>query len=133
VPAPRAAALLAVLAVAAPLAACGRESEEERVRATLRSFADATARKDYQALCDELFSRKLVEEVRRTVACELALKNSDLGAAKQPKLEVTRVRVDGERATADVKTSAANQPPSQDTVELVKEDGGWRIISLTSG
>ena len=130
-PAPRQLTVL-VLAAAVLAAGCGRESEEDRVRSTLQSFADATARKDYQALCDRLFSEKLVEEVRRTVPCEIALKQSDLATAKNPKLEVTRVRVDGKRATADVKTSAANQKPSQDTVELVQEDGDWRIISLTS-
>jgi len=132
VPAPRPLTLLVLAVAAVPTAACGRESEEDRVRSTLRSFAEATARKDYQALCDDLFSKRLVEEVRRTVPCEIALQQSDLATAKDPKLEVTRVRVDGKRATADVKTSAANQKPSQDTVELIQEDGDWRIISLTS-
>ena len=123
-----------MLLLATALAAgCGGESEEEQVRSTLDTFAAATAKKDYDAICDDVFSKRLVEEVRRTLPCEIALKNSDLGAAKQPKLEVTRVRVNGERATADVKSSAANQRPSQDTVELVQEDGEWRIISLSSG
>ena len=131
VPAPRQLALL-VAALAVLASGCGRESEEDRVRSTLESFADATARKDYQALCDDLFSQKLVEEVRRTVPCEIALKDSSLGDAEKPKLEVQRVRVEEERATADVRSSAANQPPSQDTVELIREDGQWRIISLSS-
>src|SRR3712207_150488 len=53
------------LVCAAALGACGRDSGEEEVRATLQTFADATARKDYQRLCDELFSKELVEEVDR--------------------------------------------------------------------
>jgi hypothetical protein len=132
VPAPRHVVLLA-LAVAALALGCGRESEEDQVRTTLDEFAAATANKDYQALCDELFATKLVEEVRQTVACELALKNSDLARAQKPKLEVLRVKVDGEKATADVRTSAANQRPSRDTVELIREGDDWRIISLSSG
>ena len=126
-------AVLVVLALlAVPLTACGRESDEERVRETLESFADATARKDYQRLCDDLFSEKLVEEVRQTVPCEVALKNSSLEEARNPKLEVRSVKIDGDTATAVVRTTAANQPASQDTVRLVRERKQWRIAALAS-
>jgi Putative lumazine-binding len=131
-PAPRLLAMLA-LGLALAGAGCSRESDEDQVRNTLERFADATAKKDYQALCDDLFATKLVEEVRRSVPCELALRNSDLGAAQKPTLRILRVRVDGERATADVRTGAANQEASEDTVELVREDDDWRIIALSSG
>ena len=131
-PAPR--HLLTLLLVCALTAAgCGGESEEEAVRSKLDQFASATAKKDYDAICDDVFSQKLVEEVKRTLPCEVALQNSDLGSAKEPKLEISRIRVDGERATADVRSSASNQKPSQDTVQLIQEDGEWRIISLSSG
>jgi Putative lumazine-binding len=122
-------ALLCVLAVAG--AGCGR-SEEREVRRTLDAFAQATARKDYQRLCDDLFAERLVEEVRRTVPCEVALRNSSLNDARNPKLTVRSVAVDGNRATAVVATSAANQRPSEDTVELVKEGEQWRILALAS-
>ena len=122
---------LFALMLALALPACGR-SEERDVRDTLDAFAEATARKDYQRLCDELFSAKLVEEVRQTVPCEIALQNSSLDDARDPKLTVRSVKVDGERATAEVATSAANQRPSRDTVQLVKEDGEWRIQALAS-
>jgi hypothetical protein len=124
-------ALVAVLALAAPLTACGG-SDEDDVRETLEAFAQATARKDYQRLCDELFSSKLVEEVRQTVPCEVALQNSSLDDARNPKLTVRSVKVDGDRATAEVATTAANQRPSQDTVQLVRENGEWRIQALAS-
>jgi Putative lumazine-binding len=130
VPAPR--RLLVLLVAAALVAGCGRESSEEQVRSSLDRFAQATAEKDFQTLCDDVFATKLVEEVRRSVACELALKNSSLGEAEKPKLEILSVKVDGDRATADVRSSAANQPASQDTVELIREGDEWRIISLSS-
>ena len=126
------AATATLLACAAALGACGRASGEEEVRATLQSFADATARKDYQRLCDELFSKELVEEVDRQYPCELALKNSSLGDARSPKLEVRSVKLDGDTATAQVRTSAANQPASEDTVRLVREGDSWRIAALAS-
>jgi hypothetical protein len=131
VPVPRQ-LLLVVLVSALVLGGCGRESDDEQVRATLEQFADATARKDYQALCDRLFATKLVEEVRRSLPCELALKRSDLATAQKPKLEVLSVKVDGDTARADVRSSAANQRPSRDTVELIREGDDWRIISLSS-
>jgi hypothetical protein len=123
---------LTVLILAIALAGCGRESEDEKVRTTLEEFADATARKDYQALCDELFSVKLIAEVRRSLPCELALKRSDLASALKPKLEILSVKVDGDTARADVRSSAANQRPSRDTIELIREGEDWRIISLSS-
>jgi Putative lumazine-binding len=125
------AALLCLAALAGLASACG-QSEEREVRRTLDAFAQATARKDYQRLCDDLFAQRLVEEVRRTVPCEVALRNSSLDEARDPKLTVRRITVDGDRATAVVATSAANQRPSEDTVELVKENEQWRILALAS-
>ena len=120
------------LLLALALPACGRESDESKVRATLDEFAQATARKDYQRLCDDLFAEKLVEQVRRTVPCEVALRNSSLEDARSPKLVVRRVRITGDTASAVVRTTAANQPPSEDTVQLVREGEEWRIVSLAS-
>jgi hypothetical protein len=124
-------ALLGLLALVG-VSACGRESDEERVRETLQGFADATARKDYQRLCDDVFSRQLVEEVRRTVPCEVALRNSSLDDARNPRLEVRSVKIDGDAASAVVRSSADNQPASEDTVRLVREDEQWRIAALSS-
>jgi hypothetical protein len=122
----------AVLVCGVLLGACGREAGEREVRETLESFAEATARKDYQRLCDELFSRELVEQVRKVVPCEVALRNSDLDTARDPKLEVRSVRIEGDTASAIVRSTAANQPASEDTVRLVREGDGWRIAALAS-
>src|SRR5690606_32948567 len=122
-------AVVAVVAAVGGLTACGR-SEERDVRDALEAFAEATAAKDYQRLCDELFASALVEQVRTQLPCEVALRNSSLEEARDPKLEIRSISVDGDRATAVVRSSAANQESSEDTVELVKEDGEWRIMSL---
>ena len=47
-----------------------------------------------------------------------------------PRLTVGRVRVDGARASAEVRTAADGQEPSRDTVRLVKAAGEWRVSSL---
>jgi Putative lumazine-binding len=131
VPARTPIAIACALTLALTGLGCGR-SDERDVRDTLDAFAEATRQKDYQRLCDELFSAKLVAEVRQTVPCEVALQNSSLDDARDPKLTIRTVKVDGDRATAEVSTSAANQRPSTDTVQLVREDGDWRIQALAS-
>lgn len=110
-------------------AGCG-ESPEKQIRATLDRFAAATRAKDYQRLCDDLFSSKLVAQVRSVgLPCEVALRMG-LGEVRRPSLVVRRVQVSGDKALARVRTAAVGQQPSEDTVELVREKGDWRIASL---
>jgi hypothetical protein len=123
----------AVLAALALLSGCGSEpSDEEQVRSTLSAFGKATADKDYERMCEELLAPALVEQVKRIgLPCEIALEQG-LGEVRSPRLAVGRVTVDGERARAEVRTSAEGQPPSRDTVQLTKIEGSWRIASLVS-
>jgi ketosteroid isomerase-like protein len=124
--------MLPLALVAALATACGGESQEEEVRATLDRFATATAGKDFQTICDDIFSPRLVDQFSQTIPCELALSRSSLNDAEKPTLRVLRVSVDGDKATARVRTAAENQPASEDDLGLVRENGEWRIISLTS-
>jgi hypothetical protein len=129
-----AAVLLLALAVLA--AGCGESgpSEEEAVRATVERYARAVAAKDYDTLCDELFAPELLRGARaQDLPCETALETG-LGDVERPTAQVGQVVVDDEAdsATARVRTDAANQPPSEDTVRLVRRDGTWRIIALAS-
>ena len=126
-PAIRPAALLAGLGCA--LVGCG-SSPADQVRSTLRGFADATARRDYQALCDNYFAPALVDQVEQTgLPCEAAIR-PEISSTRKPRLVVRSVKVNGDRALAQIHTSAANQPPSDDTIELVKVKGHWRIATL---
>jgi hypothetical protein len=122
---------VATLLAAAALAGCGSgPSDEQQVRQTLADFAHATARKDYRQLCDEVLAPRLVEQVRQIgMPCEKALERG-LGDVRDPQVSVGRVVVNGGNASAEVRSSAAGQAPSRDTVELVKVGGRWRIASL---
>lgn len=124
----------AALLCLALLAGCGgsREpSDEEKVRATLSAFADATAKKDYQRLCDDIFARELLRGISEIgLPCEVAMRQS-LEDVDNPRLTVGRVSVRGKRASAEVRTSADGQAPSRDTVRLVKVGNGWRVSSLS--
>ncbi len=115
------------------LAGCGEQgpTPEEQVRATVAEFGRASAAKDYGALCDRLLAPSLVEEVESIgLPCERALRRG-LGDVRDPRLTIGEITVsDDEKATAEIRTSAAGEAPSQDTLELVNLDGEWRISSL---
>jgi hypothetical protein len=122
---------VAALLLAAVLAGCGGgPSDEQQVRRTLMDFVQATARKDYRRMCTQLLAPQLIENAEQIgLPCEKALQKA-FGQVRDPRLTIGKVTVDGDRATAQTRTSAANQPPSQDTVELTKVGGRWRIASL---
>ena len=127
--------MAAALAAALALAGCGDSgpTDEEQVRSTLTAFSRATAAKDYQALCDEVFAPKLVEKVGQVgLPCELAMQRS-FEDVENPRLTIGKITVakDEKSAKAEIRSSASGQTPSQDTVELVPVgDKGWRISSL---
>lgn len=126
--------LLAPLALAVSVAACGSdgEDEDEAVRATVQRFAAATRAKDYQELCDQIFASTLVSQLRDAgLPCEVALRTG-LGSVKRPTLVLRRVEVNDDAALARIRTGAQGQPPSDDALKLVKEDGSWKIASLSA-
>ena len=122
--------LVALALVAAGLRGQRAASDEEQVRATLVAFSRATAAKDYQALCDRVLAPVADREAQLSGwPCEHALEQG-LGRVKAPKLIVGTITVNGDTASAQVRTSAEGQTPSDDTLELRRVNGAWRIASL---
>jgi hypothetical protein len=114
------------------LVGCGEGGPppEEQVRTTVTEFGRATAAKDYQALCDRLLAPSLVEEVESIgLPCEVAMRQG-LGEVREPRLTIGRVVVRDDTASAEIRTSAAGEEPSRDTLELINLDGTWKISSL---
>jgi hypothetical protein len=109
---------------------CGGTSAAAGVRSTLGDFGRAAAHKDYRTMCRRLLAPSLVEQVEGVgIPCETALAKG-LGAVQRPSLKVRTVTVAHGHAFAVVHSTAAGQPPSDDTVELVHARDGWRIASL---
>src|SRR3954447_9300851 len=114
------------------IAGCGGSgpSDTEQVHSVVERFGRATAAKDYQTLCDQLLAKKLVDEVESAgLPCEVALKQG-LGDVKSPTLTIGKIEVDGDKATAEVQSSAAGQPPSRDTLELERVGEAGPTASL---
>ena len=109
-------------------AGCG-ESDADQVRGTVLSFGAATAKRDYQQLCDRLLSRTLVARAEEQLPCEQAWRVG-LDGVESPKLTVQSVAVDGDHATARVRSVATGQRPSVDTIRLIRQGEAWRIDSL---
>jgi hypothetical protein len=123
---------VAVLTLAAAAAGCGRQSAEDQVRAKLDDFAQATAAKDYRRLCNDVLAKQLVQKAQAAgLSCEVALKTG-LNDVQKPKVQIQKVTVKGDSATAVVHTTAANQDASTDTLELSRQAGDWRVSSVTS-
>ena len=124
----RPALCLAVLACS--LAACGGPSDDEQVRDTLERYEQATAKRDVQTICDELLSPEIAAKVAREgLPCEVALKTG-LEDVKAPTLRVEKVQVNGDQALARVRSEAAGQAPSTDTIRLIRIGETWRIAAL---
>jgi hypothetical protein len=108
----------------------GPDSDKE-VRATLDRYARATRDKDYQTLCDDLYASDLIERIRSAgLPCEVALRTG-LQDRQNPQLKVLGVEVSGDQALARTRTTAVGEPPSVDTIRLVRQGGNWRVASLS--
>lgn len=112
------------------LAGCGDDMAENEVRGVVTAFGEASAKKDYQQICDELLAQPLVDNVEQYgLPCELALKEG-LGKVQAPRLTINAVTVNGDRASARVKTMAESQFTSTDTLKLRRVEDEWRIAAL---
>ena len=122
---------VAVLLVAASLSGCGGgPSDTEQVQAAVEAFGRASAAKDYQRICDRLLAPDLVQEVEQAgLPCEVALRQG-LGDVQAPTLTIGAIKVDDDKATAEVNSAAQGQPPSRDTLQLERVGDAWRIASL---
>jgi ketosteroid isomerase-like protein len=123
---------LALLVVV--LVGCGDKgtTPEDAVRDVVTRFGKASAKKDYQAICDDLVARSLSDNVEEFgLPCELAFKQG-MDPVRRPRLVIRKLSVKGDVAKVAVHTTAANQAPSDDTLTLRRIDGEWRISSLSA-
>jgi hypothetical protein len=133
---------IAVPALALPIAGCGADEEgggggggvpaEQQVREAVARFGVATRAKDYQQLCDRLLSKDLVNKIEGIgLPCESALQRG-LGSVRNPTLKINEVSISGGRALVSIHTTATGEAASNDALQVVREDGEWKIASLAA-
>ncbi len=123
--------------VALALAGCGDKPApkkpvppEQQVRAVIASFQTATQKKDYRRLCTQVLAQELLDKIRRAnLPCEQAVKVG-LQNVVNPRIVVQSVEVTHNRAVAQVRSSADNQPALDGTLALIREVKGWKVATL---
>jgi len=113
---------------------CGADTEgpsaDQQVRDVVTKFGVASRDKDYQTICDDLLADELVAKVEAIgLPCESALQRG-LADVRDPRLVIRQISLSGARALVSVHSTAVGQPPSDDAIQLVRENGEWRIASL---
>ncbi len=120
--------LLAIVVVIVGLSLRGGRDDQAEVRTALERYETASRNKDVQELCDELLASSYVRQTASSgLPCEVALRTA-LEDVRNPTLQVISVEVNGDRAAARVRGSAAGQVPGDANYTLVREDGSWRIL-----
>jgi hypothetical protein len=127
---------MALASFVAPVG-CSLSDEEPPQRAsgapaavarTVDRLERAVARRDYAAICEELFT-----DAARSRAggddCERQVRSA-AGRLTRPRIEVTRIDVEGDRATARVLTRAEGQARVGDELVLRREGGRWLVEAL---
>ena len=95
---------------------------EQQVREVVARFGVATRGKDYQQICDRLLSKDLVDKIEGIgLPCESAVQRG-LGGVRNPTLEINEVSISGSRALVSIHTTAAGEAPSDDALQVVREE-----------
>jgi hypothetical protein len=128
-----------VVAMATGGTACGGESDEDEIRALVADTQRAFDAGELRIVCDSLtaaakhhiVSMGHGEEGRCIYDLRLLHQSikANRAGGKAVQRQVTRIAIDGDRATATV--TYRNTPPAE--VPLLKEGDSWKIDALFGG
>jgi copper chaperone CopZ len=121
-----------VLGLSLGLAACGGggESDEDKIATTIKSAATSTD----ASVCSETQTLAFMEQTTGTSGkgaekqCE---QEAEAGTNQPDSVSVSKVEVDGERATADVEFTGGQFDEQTLELALVEEDGAWKVDELS--
>ena len=132
-----AAALAVVVLVGALLLGGSGDSDDapRRITGPAKQVADvvtrlelATRRRQFQVVCDELFTR--AARTRAGGGNCVRLLSSTAKDVRRPRIRLLSVRISGKRAEARVRTLAADQAAVDETIDFLREGGRYRIAAL---
>lgn len=90
----------------------------------------ATQRRQFNVLCDDLFTRSARERAGGKDC--VALLRETAKDVRKARIRLLDVEVDGNRARARVRTTSEGQRAVEETIDLVRERGRFRISALVS-
>jgi hypothetical protein len=99
-----------------------------QVAATVDSLERAVAKRDFATICNQLFTAKARERAGGD-DCVRQLTSAAAGL-KRPRIEMQRIDVKDDQATARVRTEARGQALVSDELLLRREGGRWLIEAL---
>lgn len=128
----------ALLAITVFIAGCGGggKAEPRPISGPAKEAADvvqrlekATLEQDFSTICDDLLASATRKQAGGN-QCESVLAVRARGVAK-PRIKIRGIEVQGERASVRVTTTARGQVSVDDVIRLVRENGRFRVSSLS--
>jgi len=100
----------------------------KQVAEVVQRFEKATARKDFTTICDDLLAASTRKQAGGA-ECPAVLEQRARGVSR-PRIRIKAIEIQGDRAAVSVRTTAVGQASAADTISLVRENGGYRVLSL---
>jgi len=126
--------LLAALLAAVPLGGCGGGDDGGDPSADITTALQAAlTSNDPAVLCERALSPALVTRVYGGNARCLQVERAAAASRGAPgSAQVTQIKVDGDRATADVVLRGGDQDGARGALSVVRQDGDWRLDDLST-
>ena len=104
------------------------EGPAKEVAEVIQRFARATAARDFQTICTDLFAATVRDQAGGDDCPRLLERRAE--GIRRPRIQIVSIAVQKDRARARVRTSATGQAAVDDEIRLVRESGTFRISSL---
>ncbi len=106
------------------------KGDQQAVAKTIEDLQEAGSKTDGNKICEQFLTRELVARIRRAGAasCSEAVEDA-VSDADAFEITVEKVAIQGNRATATVKSEAGDDE-RMDTLTLEKVGRDWRVSSL---
>ena len=109
---------------------CASSSDESKIKDTVNGFFGALDDADYEEALDYIAGADEMSETEKGMVVDVFEALAPSGVEMKVK-SIKDVKVDGDTATASVVVTVnGTDSPSQD-IELVKEDGSWKMSGYT--
>jgi hypothetical protein len=117
------------------LVACGTSSKKKQATGPAKQAASTVAalqtdlsNRDWADICEQLFSLQARAQAGGD-SCEQFVRRGAAGL-RRGQIKIRKIEVVGSNASADVVTTAVGQAPVNETIDLVFENGRYRISQL---